>query len=222
MAIGMSQNQPHWDENTGRLAQTGALSSGTGSPWASAPTPEHLEQIAKARLLGKKVRRAQSVANFSAWTTAIFATASIVFSLTSLWGMVLGIGMAIVSFYEFRGAGELRRLDVTAPKRLAINQAAFGIMLFAYGAVCLVTNLNTPSDLQAQIGNDPQIQQMLGDVTGMYKTITIAIYASIMFAAILGPGLTAVYYYTRKKYIEEYVKQTPQWILDLQRAGMSV
>ncbi|HMB94577.1 MAG TPA: hypothetical protein VKK61_00920 [Tepidisphaeraceae bacterium] len=189
------------------------------SPFTSPPSQEHLQQIAAARVLGKKVRRATGVAVFSGWTIAIFAAITIFSGIVSLSALALGIGMAIVAYYELRGAGEFKRLDRSAPRRLAINQIAFMLMLIAYAGYELAANLRSPMDL-GQIANvDPKMAQTIQD---MARPITIAVYLGIMLAALLGPGLTAVYYYTRRKYIEAYLNQTPTWILELQRAGMSI
>jgi hypothetical protein len=183
----------------------------------------HLEQIAVAKKRGKKIRRALGVATLSAWTTAVFGGLTVIFSITSPVGLLLGAGMCIVAFIEFRSVGELKRLDATAPRRMAINQLAFGVMLFLYGAINFYTSWRATN---SEILSDPQIAQLspeVADMAGKWERgITMAVYAIIMLAAFLGPGLTAWYYNTRTRYIKDYVSQTPQWILDLQRAGMSL
>jgi len=190
------------------------------SPWTSAPTPEHLEQIATARRLGIKIRRAVNVATFSGWATGLFAGLSLLVSAAgdrSLPGLGLGMGMAVVAFVELRGAGEIKRLDRTAPRRLAINQIAFGALLFAYGAISLWSSLHAaPSPELAEISRS---LPGLGDLE---KSIYVALYSGVMVIAVIEPGLTAWYYSSRARFIDAYITQTPQWILDLQRAGMSV
>src|SRR5262245_9785204 len=85
------------------------------SPAITAPSPQHLEQIAAARRLGKPITRCTRVATMSAWTIALFGALTIITSLTSAMGMILGVGMCIISHFEFRGARELRRLNPDAP-----------------------------------------------------------------------------------------------------------
>ena len=71
----------------------------------------------------------------------------------------------------------------------------------------------------------PQLRLTTRDVADydeLIRWIVIAVYGTVMTIAIIGPGLTALYYYTRTRHIDAYIHQTPQWILDLQRAGMSV
>jgi hypothetical protein len=192
------------------------------APWNTAPTPMHLEQVTQAKSRGAKIRRATIVATISGWGTGIFAAITLLTGLLDPITMFLGIGMAVVSLIELRGAGEIKRLDPAAPRRLALNQLAFGGLLFAYGAISLWTALHQPSQAMQLAGNDPQVARMIGDIDAITRLVYIAVYGGVMLAALLGPGLTSLYYSTRGKHIAEYIRQTPQWILDLQRAGMSL
>ncbi len=185
-------------------------------------SPEHLAQITAARATGAKIRRASAVAMTGGWLTGTFAALTILTSLNSAIGLFLGTGMAVVSYFEFRGSGELKRLTLGAPRRLAINQIAFGVLLFVYAAVSLWQSIHSPSPLLAEAGNDPELRNMLAGFEDIGRSITALVYYTMMFAAVVGPGLTAWYYASRAKYLEAYLRDTPPWILDLQRAGMSV
>jgi hypothetical protein len=193
------------------------------SPFAQGATPAHLEQIAAAKRTGGKIRQGVIVARISAWTTLIFAIGTLLTSLTSLVGLVLGIGMAIVSIVEFKGGTALRCLDRAAPRRLMINQIAFGCMLFLYAAICLWTSRNSPSLLARHPElNDPQLREMLAPFQDLERTIYTAVYGAMMVAAIIGPGLAAWFYSTRTKHVDRYLRETPKWIIELQQAGMSL
>jgi hypothetical protein len=191
-------------------------------PVSFAPSPEHLAQIAAAKRLGTKIRRASNVATIGGWTTAIFAAFTILFVALSWSNLPIGLGMAAISYFEFKGSAELKRLDPTAPKRLAINQLAFAVMIVLYGAYGMWSSYHQPIDASLQGFNDPQLDQMIGDVQGMTRSLLAMIYGVVIAVGIFGPGLTAVYYYSRRKFIEDYLKSTPHWIIDLQRAGMSL
>jgi hypothetical protein len=130
--------------------------------------------------------------------------------------------MAVVSYFEFHGAGELKRLRLHAPRRLAMNQIAFGVLLFLYAAASLWTSLHAPSELLAQAGSDPELQQLLAPFEDLGRQIAVAVYGSMMAVAVVGPGLTAWYYASRAKHLQAYLRDTPPWLLELQRAGMSV
>jgi hypothetical protein len=189
------------------------------SPLTSPPSRVHLDQIAAAKVLGKKISRAIATAKFSGWTIGIFAAVTFLGGLAgSLSALILGAAMGAITYYELRGANEMKRLDRTAPKRLAMNQIVFALMLIAYAGYELMSTLREPINLSSY-GADPQVA---AQIQSMERPLAIIVYVSVMIAAILGPGLTAIYYYTRAKYIDRYVQNTPTWILDLQRAGMSI
>lgn len=194
------------------------------APWTTPPTPQHLADLATARRLGTKVRRAAGVAIFSGWSTAIFAFLTFLVGAGSLSfiGSLLGMGMAFVAIFEFKGAAGIRRLDPEAPRRLAVNQIIFGVLLFAYGAISLWMALSNPAELSAEIRQYPELREIAAEATEWAKLAFIAIYGGVMLFAIVGPGLTAWYYATRRSHIERYLAHTPTWILDLQRAGMGI
>ena len=91
-------------------------------------------------------------------------------------------------------------------------------MIFLYGAFELAQSVRHPESI-INTGSDSQAAQMLVPYQNLVQLVVIAFYATVMFVAILGPGLTAVYYYSRVKYIDAYLQQTPAWILELQRGG---
>lgn len=188
------------------------------SPLASTPSPAHLEQIAQARRLGARVRRAQLIAAISGWTTLVFGVLTLLTSFGSLPALMLGIGMSIVSIIEFRGSADIKRLERSAPRRLAVNQLALGALLFSYAALSLMRALDRPGELL----NDPQLQQMLGPIREIEKLVYVSVYAAMLVVAIVGPGLTAWYYASRVKHIDAYLRQAPKWIIELQQAGMSL
>ncbi len=80
-------------------------------------TPEQLRQLAEARRLAAKIRRAASYAYFDFWGIAVFAGLTLAGSLLSFsWpGFLLGVVMAIVAYVEFHGARDLKLLDESAP-----------------------------------------------------------------------------------------------------------
>ena len=193
------------------------------SPAVTPASPQHLEQIAAARKRGKKIKRCASTANFSAWTIAIFGAITLITSIPSLFGMMLGAGMCVLSHFEFKGARDMRRLDPGAPKRLARNQMVMCALLLVYAVGSLWSKVTGPSEFDKEMGNDPAVRQMLGSSVGdLEKTGNIVIYSLVGVAAIVGCGGTAMYYNSRTKYIEAYLRETPPWITQLEQAGMSV
>jgi uncharacterized membrane protein YfcA len=186
-------------------------------------TPEQLQQRAEARQLGKKVRRAIRTATFSSWTIAIFAGLTTLSSLFDPAGLVLGLGMCAVAWYEFRGAAQLRRLDPEAPRLLARNQIYLGILLFAYAAWGLYHALSGPAfGMDPALAADPALSAAMKPFEGLARMISISVYVTLALVAIFAQGGTAWYYASRAKYIRHYVQNTPAWILQMQRAGVGV
>jgi hypothetical protein len=200
------------------LVQQASLRLHVESPFVTGATPMHLQQVAAAKVTGSKIRQAVLMARLSAWTTLLFGIGTLLTSVTSLGGLMVGMGMVIVALIEFKSGTAMKCLDIIAPKRLATNQIAFGCLLLSYAAMCLWSGQTSPSLLT----DDPQLSAMLAPIRDLEATIHKAVYLAMMIAAVVGPGLLALYYRSRKKHIELYLKQTPKWIIELQRAGMSV
>jgi len=192
------------------------------SPAVTGPSPQHLVQISEARARGKAIQRCAAVANFSGWTIAIFGALTVITSIGSLIGLILGVGMCVLSHFEFKGAKEIRRLDPAAPKRLARNQMILAGLVLIYSVGSLYSALTQPGALQQAAGNDVQLNSMLAPWEGFERMAYIAIYSTMVAAAILGCGGTALYYARKKPQIEAYLRETPPWIVELQQAGMSV
>lgn len=180
-------------------------------------TAEQLQQLADARLRGAKIRRAISVAKFDAWTVAIFAGFTLMGALFSIVAAILGLGMAAVAFVEFKCIPRLRRLDPTVAKTLALNQVGLGLLLLAYAGYSLATVGNGMEELKSQ---GPEVAQFMAGYAGMVDAISYLIYGTLALVAIFGQGGTALFYLSRRKYIESYATQTPQWIIQAQQAGL--
>jgi hypothetical protein len=183
-------------------------------------SPEQFQQLADARQRGTKIRRAISVAKFNAWTIAIFAGFTLIGAIFSLWAALLGIGMAIVAYFEFQGAERLRKLDASVAKALAINQVALGVLLLTYAVYSLLTAGREMDEIKNQMASSPEVANFMMSVQGLTQLVTWLIYGTLAAVAIFGQGGTALFYLSRRRYIEEYARQTPQWIIQAQQAGM--
>lgn len=192
------------------------------SPLEAGPSPAHLEQIAVAKKLGKPMRRAATVATIGGWTTGVFGVLTLAFGLFTPTGLLLGLAMGVVSYFEFQGATGLRRLDANALKRLALNQLFFGIALFSYAAWSMYTSITQPGELAQISQTEPALRDMLGPMEDIGRMIALTVYGTLMIVAVVAPGLTGLYYRSRKPHLDRYVSEVARWITDLQRAGMSV
>jgi hypothetical protein len=46
----------------------------------------------------------------------------------------------------------------------------------------------------------------------------VVLYGSVIALSALFQGANALYYFSRRKYVEAYVRDTPVWVVDLERA----
>ncbi len=187
---------------------------------AAAPGPlaaEHLAAIAEARVRGKKVRRAANVAAMSGWTMVVFALVTL---LGGLFGdvvaLVLGVMLGVIAFNELRGAAMLRRFEMRGPRVLGYNQIGLGTLLVVYGVYSLVRALTHP--LLASVGQstgDAEMDAMIGRISDL---AAYGLYGGVALFGIIGPGLTAWYYFSRAKLVRKMVEGTPEWVIGAMRA----
>lgn len=197
----------------------GGAAAGPGTDAGPAPlTPAHLMQLREAEKRSKKIRRAAGVAAFGGWSAAIFAGISAVLSLLppDVVGLVLAAALGLAAYHELTGRRELLRFEARASRRLGLNQLCLAAMIVIYGSWKLwgVINNGAPIPPQASTG-DAEMDQMIADMTGK---MMIAVYAGVIAAGLLVPGLTAIYYFTRGRLVRQFVATTPGWVLELMRA----
>ena len=62
--------------------------------------------------------------------------------------------------------------------------------------------------------------EALGEAVGDLATdLTVAVYSVVIVVSGLAQGLNARYYFARTRLVEDYVRDTPQWIVELQRSS---
>jgi hypothetical protein len=66
----------------------------------------------------------------------------------------------------------------------------------------------------------PDMGAMGRDIDQITRTIGLMVYGGLAAVAIFGQGGTALYYWSRRRFVEAYLKETPRWIIDAQRAGL--
>jgi len=199
-------------------------------PAPSSPTPappaqlsaEQLQQIQVAKSAIKKIRRAVTVAGTDGWSLAIFAVLSLLFAYDSFTGILLALGLGTTAFFELRGAAQLRRLELPAIRTLAINQIALGGLICLYGLGCIYSEMTGPGVYQSLVAADPDATSSLGQFEGTAHQIALLFYVMVIVFGIAGPGAMALYYRSREKYLQAYLSQTPQWILAMQQAGLTL
>lgn len=183
-------------------------------------SPEHLIELNTAHQRRGKLQRAAGVATFNGWTIGTFALLTTLCGISSPTSLVLGAGMAVVAFVEFRGAARLRRLDVAATRLLGFNQLALASLLILYAIWQIIGVLHDPSSYSQLLGNDRQLLSMLGPIEETTRQILLTVYGVMIAVVLLFQGGNALYYFSRGEHFRAYLRDTPAWILDLQRAGV--
>ena len=190
-------------------------------PHQTAPplTEAHLRQLAEAAGRARVIRRAAAVARFDGWTVGAFAALTLLFSVGSLSGMLVGAAMAAVATIELRASARLRRFDPDAARTLALNQVALAAALILYALFQIHAELTGAGPFAAAAGANPQLAQMLRPVEGLARLVTLATYGGLIAVALLAQGGLALYYLRRRRHVIDYLAHTPPWVVAVQRAG---
>ncbi|MCI0632139.1 MAG: hypothetical protein L0Y44_15960 [Phycisphaerales bacterium] len=181
--------------------------------------PHQLQAIARARLQGRKISRAATTAAISGWTTAVFALLTLPFGIWSLPALLLGAGFAVVAFVEIRASQALRRFDRSVPVRLALNQAALFLMLAAYCGWSIYQTLTSPNPYEAYIAAGDEVSRMVKPIAQLNTLVSVLFYGGVALGSLIAQGLAALYYFTRRRHIDDYLRRTPTWIIDTLRVA---
>jgi hypothetical protein len=177
-------------------------------------------ELADAKLRFKKVRAAARVAAFNGWTIGVIAALSAPFALFSVAGLVMAVGFTGIAFIEFRGRRRLLQYDPSAATLLGWNQIGLLTLIVVYCLWQLWSGLSGPSPLAAELEAQPELGEALGsldDVDALYRSVVVAFYGLVIALTVVVQGLNAVYYFTRRKYVVACLRDTPEWVLGLER-----
>lgn len=182
---------------------------GDGGPLS----PEQQEELAQASARAKKVLRAARVATFNGWFLGVFAALTLPFALFfSVTALVMGVSMAILARNEFHGRKLLRHFDPRGPRLLGRNQLCFMGLLIGY---CLWSIYRTLTEPMTQL---QELEVIAGSVGDLATSLTVTVYGIVIFSSVLFQGLNARYYFARTKMVQDYLDETPPWIIDVQRS----
>ncbi len=192
----------------------GRCGPGTPHPMTGgAPlTSEQHKELSEANERARKVLGAAKVATFNGWTIGVFAAIGLLFGIFSVTALVMGVGMGLVARNEFRGRTLLRQFDPLAPRRLGRNQLGFMALIIVY---CLWSMYQTVSNPLTEIEGLGAIADSVG---GLVTNLTLAVYGVVIVLTVLFQGLNARYYFARTQRVEDYLRETPGWIVEIQRS----
>jgi hypothetical protein len=181
-------------------------------------SPADFEDLAQAGKRAAVLNRAIRIAHFNAWTLGILGGLSILIGIFDLESLVMGIALVALAFNESRGQTLLQRFDLKGPRVLGWNQVGLMLLLVAYGAWKLIAFKTSANPYEKEIAATPELGHMLGPIVQMYGTISNWLYGSLIAIAVLYQGGNALYYFSREKHLQAYLRETPAWVIKLRQA----
>ena len=138
---------------------------------------------------------------------------SILFGLFSLPGFLVGVGLAVVARNEFVGRSRILSYDAAGFELLWRNQIGLMALIVLYCVWSMYSAATVPDPELAEL------TELLGEGTGeLLQSLTLGMYATVIVATVLFQGLNARYYHVRIARLQEYLSETPAWVLDVQRS----
>ena len=197
-----------------------ALSPAQVAQSAGPLSAEHHQQIASAHSRAAKVRSAARVAAFNGWVTGAFALCSLPFAPFSVAGFLVAVGLAVVTYNEFRGRTMLLAFDPKAARLLGWNQVGFLSLIVVYSLWMILDGLTGTNPMTKELQQHPELKEALGsmeDIQSLYQLAIIANYGTVIVLSAIFQGFNAYYYFTRSALIQAYLRETPGWIVEMQR-----
>jgi hypothetical protein len=183
-------------------------------------TPEHRHELVLANVRAKKIRRAAGVAAFNGWATGSLAALSAPFALSGMANVCVTVGLSVIAYNEFRGRKRLLQFDPEAPVLLGWNQIGLMMLILVYCLWMLFTTFSGAGAFATEIAANPELAGAIGSMKEfdqLYKDLAVAIYGAVIGISVAFQGLNALYYFTRRKHVIAYVRETPKWVLNLQQ-----
>ena len=186
-------------------------------------TAENMRELQTARRSLRKVRRAVFSANLEGYTIAVCGGVSFLFGIGSITDMLAGAVLTVIGIIEIVSASRLRRLELSATKWLGGNQLALALLILLYALWNIRSEIANPasglSDLSPQ---DAQaVDQTLGSLGDLTHEVMLLLYISLIAAALVEAGM-ALYYYSRGAHVRRFLAETPEWIVMMQKNGVSI
>lgn len=176
-------------------------------PSASPLTEADFLAVRLAEKRHRVIKRAARFAAFSAVSTLVLAAFGAVFTLIDFtaWSLIITVGLAVIGAVEFRAHQKLLRAEPAACRTLALNQIAFAALITVYclWQMIFFSASSMPAELKQLL--DPEIMRSL-------PKFVCAFYALVIFLSVAYCGGLALYYYSRRRHVEAFHRETPDWI----------
>ncbi len=203
--------------------QTADSSSESPPPISAA----QLREITLAEQREKRFAFARKLAGANGGGLALFAFLAFVsgFFDPSSW-LMAGV-LALLAYVELRSRKQLARYEPRALVALTVNQLALIALVCAYALSRISATQHEPSPIADLMQQHGELAEVLGgsDPTGedngmdqMYRSGITAFYLLVIAVTALFQGGCALYYWTRRKHLDDFIAHTPQWVIDWKRS----
>ncbi len=207
------------------FAKESPLTAPDGGPL----TQEHHAQIGEARLRSSQILRAARVAHRQMIGLIVMGVPSVMLAFMggfSLTGFIMGAWMTAAGIMEGIGEGRIRRLNPQIFNTLYKNQLALGAMFIVISSWWML-ELHFGAEGKQISQQSTGLSQLLGGagagtssvVTSIVPLIAYAAYGTVFLGGLIECGLTALYYRVRGRQMQQYLSDTPDWIVHLHRTG---
>lgn len=182
-------------------------------------------KLEQATLRAKKLRTAAMVAAFNGYTFAIFSTISAMVAFAGMLGddidfigIIVTAGLGVIAYNEFKGRRMIQNFDSRAAKLLGWNQIGLILLVAVYCMWNIFSAYSGDGVYEKAIATTPELKEFLGPAAKeLLQRLTVIGYALIMAVITISQGLNSLYYFTRKKLIDSYCKETPRWVIEVQK-----
>lgn len=192
--------------------------TGGGEPAGPRPPPLDAEQRETLRRANERLRDrilgAGKVAAFNGWTLVVFGVLSILTGAFSPTGLLIGVVLLVFGWNELRGRLLLRHLDGRGPVVLGWNQIGLALAVFLY---CVWSSWRAWAHPEPMLA---ELETTLGISPSEIARMTVLAYAVVFMVSAVALALTARYHFARRERLEAYLRETPEWVVDIQRSTL--
>jgi len=201
----------------------GQAASGEFPPLPRSPLDEsHFLMVRRAKRARVVVQRA---ARTAAWDAGITLTIGLLGLLLCVawwsWlGMLVTAGISVIGVVGLLAWTRLKDAEPGAARVLALNQLAFmalivfycGIQMLSASPEAATSALLTP-ELMSQLRDMPGMDQaMLTEIARSGPALLYGFYSLVILLSVLAQGGMALYYVSRRRHLETYRRETPEWV----------
>ena len=174
-------------------------------------SPEQLDTLAAGMARARKIQGAARLAAFTGWTLLAFGVLSFLITFFSLTGLLVGCALGAVAWNELEGRKLALRFRPEGPRRLARNQLWFLGVIVLYCLWAIYKSWFHP------LPETAQVEDLLELGPGFVATATSAFYGLVMVVGVAYQLGMYRYHKARVRMVEEYLAETPPWVIEVER-----